>query len=118
MINRRCSRTACPHPAVATLTFAYADSTVVLGPMSARPEPGSYDLCAEHTQKFSPPRGWEVIRLPGDISTPQPSGDDLMLLADAVRKAGLGVETPPAEPQVARRKGHLSVIADPEDRSR
>jgi len=86
--------------------------------MSARPEPGSYDLCAEHTQKFSPPRGWEVIRLPGDISTPQPSGDDLMLLADAVRKAGLGVETPPAEPQVARRKGHLSVIADPEDRSR
>lgn len=41
-----------------------------------------------------------------------------MLLADAVRKAGLGVETPPAQPQVARRKGHLSVIADPEDASR
>ncbi len=103
---------------MATLTFAYADATVVLGPMSAHAEPGSYDLCAEHTHKFSPPRGWEVIRLPGDISTPQPSGDDLMLLADAVRKAGLGVAEPAVEPQVARRKGHLSVIADPEDRSR
>lgn len=86
---------------MATLTFAYADATVVLGPMSAHAEPGSYDLCAEHTHKFSPPRGWEVIRLPGDISTPQPSGDDLMLLADAVRKAGLGVAEPAVEPQVA-----------------
>lgn len=118
MINRRCSRTACTQPAVATLTFAYADSTAVLGPLALRSEPGSYDLCAEHSQRLIVPRGWEVIRLPGDLTTPRASTDDLMLLADAVRKAGLGEKAPVEEPQVARRKGHLAVLADPENPTR
>lgn len=113
MINRRCSRTACSRPAVATLTFAYADSTAVLGPLALTAEPGSYDLCAEHSNRLSVPRGWEVIRLPGDLSTPRASADDLMALAEAVRKAGLGDEAPAPEPAVTRRKGHLAVLADP-----
>jgi hypothetical protein len=115
VINRRCSRTACTHPAVATLTFAYADSTAVLGPLSMRPEPGTYDLCAAHSERLSVPRGWDVVRLPGDLSTPRASVDDLMSLADAVRKAGLGEDAPVTEPSFSRRKGHLAVLADPED---
>jgi len=100
---------------VATLTFAYADSTAVLGPLALRAEPGSYDLCAEHSSRLSVPRGWEVVRLPGEMNTPRASVDDLMALADAVRKAGLGDEAAPQEPQVSRRKGHLAVLADPDD---
>jgi hypothetical protein len=24
------------------------------------PDPASYDLCSDHTDRFRPPRGWEV----------------------------------------------------------
>lgn len=117
MINRRCSRTACADPAVATLTFVYADSTAVLGPLALRAEPGTYDLCRKHSQRLSAPRGWEVIRLPGDLNSPRASTDDLMALADAVRRVGLGEGAPePLQPPaVTRRKGHLAVLADPQD---
>lgn len=84
---RRCSRTACGRPAVATLTYVYADSTAVLGPLATYAEPHCYDLCAEHSERLTAPRGWEVVRL-ADASAPsRPSGDDLEALANAVREA-------------------------------
>lgn len=98
---------------MATLTYAYADSTAVLGPLALRSEPGCYDLCAAHSASLSVPRGWEVIRLPSSETDLGPSSDDLLALAHAVRVAGLGgeVEARP-EPAVSRRKGHLAVVAD------
>ncbi|HOC12886.1 MAG TPA: DUF3499 domain-containing protein [Propionicimonas sp.] len=114
MINRRCSRSACADAAVATLTFAYSDSMAVLGPLALRAEPGTYDLCRAHSERLSVPRGWEVVRLPGDLDSPRASTDDLMALADAVRKVGLGESVPAPEPNVSRRKGHLAVLADPQ----
>ena len=68
-------------PAAATLTFAYVDSTAVLGPLALRAEPGCYDLCAPHGANLSVPRGWEVIRLPASETDPGPSSDDLLALA-------------------------------------
>ena len=59
---RPCSRTACAAEAVATLTYDYADSTAVLGPLAFRPEPHAYDLCARHADRTSVPRGWQVLR--------------------------------------------------------
>lgn len=104
---------------MATLTFAYADSTAVLGPLALRTEPGTYDLCRGHSQGLSVPRGWEVIRLPGDLTTARASADDLMSLAEAVRRVGLGESTAePVPPPVARRKGHLAVLADLPDAGR
>src|SRR5665647_2107862 len=44
--------------AVATLTFVYADSTAVLGPLALRAEPGCYDLCRAHAQGMSAPRSF------------------------------------------------------------
>lgn len=113
---RSCSRSVCSGRAIATLTFAYADQSVVLGPLSMQPEPGSYDLCREHAASLSVPRGWEVIRLPLDDTTQHRSADDLLALADAIREVGF--RTPPepvVPPQVAegRRKGHLVVLPDP-----
>jgi hypothetical protein len=85
---RRCSRTACSRPAVATLTYVYADSTAVLGPLAAYPEPHSYDLCVEHSARLTAPRGWAVLRLAEpDPGPTQPSSDDLEALANAVRDA-------------------------------
>ena len=120
MRTRRCSRSGCPGPAVATLTYVYSDSTAVLGPLATQAEPHCYDLCQPHARDLSAPRGWEVIRLAID-EAPKPSSDDLLALAEAVREAGLGYDPSPAEERSARRvgvvelgrRGHLTVLADP-----
>lgn len=96
---RRCSRTACLAPAVATLTYVYADSTAVLGPLALNVVPGTYDLCMRHAESTSVPVGWEVIRLPAHLQPRQTEADDdLMALADAVRQIGLrDDELPPVQ---------------------
>ncbi len=116
MIARRCSKAGCSAPAVATLTYVYADSTAVVGPLALRAEPGHYDLCRAHCRTLSTPRGWELIRLPLDTENPRASSDDLLALADAVREAALRYDPLPAEevaPVLSRRVGHLGVVADP-----
>jgi hypothetical protein len=62
MTGRPCSKVACNLEAVATLTYVYADSMAVLGPLSQTAEPHSYDLCAKHADRLSVPQGWQVIR--------------------------------------------------------
>ncbi|MEU0067846.1 DUF3499 domain-containing protein, partial [Streptomyces albidoflavus] len=93
---RRCSRTACGRPAVATLTYVYADSTAVLGPLATYAEPHCYDLCAEHSERLTAPRGWEVVRLADSAGPARPRGDDLEALADAVREAARPQDRPAA----------------------
>ncbi len=99
---------------MATLTYVYADSTAVLGPLATYAEPHAYDLCEVHSERLSAPRGWEVLRLSLGSQQSGPSGDDLLALADAVREAARPVPAP-VEPvreagrEVAR-KGHLRVL--------
>jgi hypothetical protein len=62
MTGRPCSKVACLEQAVATLTYVYADSMAVLGPLSRVAEPHSYDLCEKHADRLSVPQGWHVIR--------------------------------------------------------
>lgn len=121
MTVRRCSRNGCNERAVATLTFAYADSTAVVGPLATVAEPGCYDLCSAHAQSMSAPRGWEVIRLTdASAEPPAPDEDDLLALADAVREIGFGQapgsNSGPDERNVVElaHRGHLRVIADRE----
>ena len=82
---------------MATLTYVYADSTAVVGPLATQAEPHSYDLCNQHAHRLTAPRGWEV--------------------AEAVREAGRAdrhVELPPVN--VPGRRGHLRVLPSaPED---
>jgi hypothetical protein len=100
---------------VSTLTYVYADSTAVLGPLATFAEPHSYDLCEEHSNRLTAPRGWDVVRLEPDPSALEPSQDDLQALADAVRSAARPkavVQQPVDEPgQVTvGGKGHLRVL--------
>jgi hypothetical protein len=115
---RRCTRTACGQPAVATLTYVYAESTAVLGPLATYAEPHCYDLCARHSARLTAPRGWEIVRL--EVSEPAgPTHDDLEALADAVREAGRPVTTTPADvaagatAPIQGRRGHLRVLSPP-----
>lgn len=132
-VSRLCSRAACPHPATSTLTYVYSDSTVVLGPLATYAEPHAYDLCQDHASRLTAPRGWEVLRL--DTGAPPPSShDDLVALAEVVRRrpapaAGTPAPLAPSRgqgaPAVSRsaesatsaretgRRGHLRVLRDP-----
>lgn len=84
-VPRRCCRPGCPHYAVATLTFVYADSTAVVGPLATVREPHSWDLCFGHAGRITAPRGWELVRHSGPLVA-YPEDDDLIALADAVRE--------------------------------
>ncbi|HLV54305.1 MAG TPA: DUF3499 domain-containing protein [Actinotalea caeni] len=125
MRARQCTRATCTAAAVATLTYVYADSTAVLGPLATHAEPHSYDLCAEHAERLTVPRGWDVVRLASHFEPAPPSSDDLLALADAVREASrtpppeqlpaarsVGVPAPVTERRVPEsgRRGHLRVI--------
>ena len=87
-LTRGCSKTGCARPAVATLTYAYADRAIVLGPLATYAEPHTYDLCRDHAERLTAPRGWSVVRVGGEFSEPVLAADDLLALADAVREAG------------------------------
>lgn len=112
---------------MATLTYVYADSTAVLGPLATYAEPHCYDLCEQHAGSLTVPRGWEVLRLAMPANPPQPGPDDLLALANAVREAASRPASPgpsqthrnahpaleaPAGVEGARR-GHLRVLREP-----
>ncbi len=110
-LKRQCSKAGCSGAAVATLTYVYADSTAVLGPLATYAEPHTYDLCARHAGRLTAPGGWYSVRLPGELVEPEPSTDDLLALADAVREAGRprpGAGPTPPEPG----RPHLRVVRD------
>lgn len=106
---------------MSTLTYVYADSTAVLGPLATYAEPHCYDLCQMHAERLTAPRGWEIVRITPDPDALRPTGDDLEALANAVREAArpryapeTQVETPGAAVEVARR-GHLRMLTHVED---
>lgn len=102
---------------MATLTYVYSDSTAVLGPLAVYAEPHCYDLCAEHAERLTAPRGWEVVRLAPEVLDTGPSHDDLLALADAVREAARPAPQPDPETEARTvevgRRGHLRVLRDP-----
>jgi hypothetical protein len=95
---------------VATLTYVYADSTAVVGPLAAFAEPHCYDLCDDHATRLTAPRGWDVVRLEPDEDAAPPTADDLEALANAVREAARAPQPPPRGPHGMGRRGHLRVL--------
>lgn len=111
---RQCTKTACSRPAAATLTYVYADQMVVVGQLSELAEPHSYDLCAMHAERFTAPRGWDVVHIHQEFVDSGPSPDDLDALARAVREAGRLALPEPSAPSAPMptepRRGHLRVV--------
>lgn len=101
--------------AIATLTYVYADSTAVLGPLATYAEPHCYDLCEVHVDRMVAPRGWELVRLEPDAASLKPTTDDLAALADAVREAAAVTPAPAAPVGEIGRRGHLRVVKTPKD---
>jgi hypothetical protein len=99
-----------------TLTYNYADSTAVLGPLATFSEPHAYDLCEKHGQRLTVPNGWNVIKASTDSEDSGPSQDDLMAIADAVREAGSkeisseGANNSASAATSLGRRGHLRAV--------
>jgi len=116
--GRGCSRATCRAMATMTLTYIYADSTAVLGPLATFAEPHAYDLCEFHARKLTVPNGWSVIKEEISQSGSGPTEDDLMAIADAVREAAATIpqnaedrcEQKQSTPHIGVRRGHLRAV--------
>ncbi len=101
-----------------TLTYIYADSTAVLGPLATYSEPHSYDLCEAHGKRLTVPNGWTVIQEESSQAGQGPSEDDLMAIADAVREVAANHESLPdqnnstftTDQASLGRRGHLRAV--------
>jgi len=85
-LGRTCSRGGCRRKAITTLTYVYADSIAVVGPLATFAEPHAYDLCEMHGERLTVPNGWTVIRQERTGLEAGPTEEDLMAIADAVRE--------------------------------
>jgi hypothetical protein len=118
--GRGCSRATCRAMATMTLTYIYADSTAVLGPLATFAEPHAYDLCEFHARKLTVPNGWSVIKEEISQSGSGPTEDDLMAIADAVREAAATIpqsaeavsELDQGAHYIGVRRGHLRAVPD------
>jgi hypothetical protein len=99
-----------------TLTYIYAESTAVVGPLATYSEPHAYDLCVLHGTRLKVPNGWNVIKAEITNEVVGPSDDDLMVIADAVREvASQSVKIDSASSQIPSgqqigRRGHLRSV--------
>ena len=93
-----------------------------MGPLAVQAEPHCYDLCEDHAQGLTAPRGWEVVRHQRDEAEAarSRSSDDLEALADAVREAARpthdvsGGPVPGGGPDPGTgRRGHLRALPTP-----
>ncbi len=66
-MSRTCSMTLCPADAHHTLTYDYESHVAAIGPLSPEPSPNGHDLCLAHSERWTPPVGWSVIRFHRDF---------------------------------------------------
>ncbi|MSX23068.1 MAG: DUF3499 family protein [Actinobacteria bacterium] len=115
-LGRSCSRAGCRSIATMTLTYIYAESLAVVGPLATFSEPHAYDLCATHGERLKVPHGWSVIKQAQSEHELGPSEDDLMAIADAVREVAATSASTTADSQFESaqsqigRRGHLRAV--------
>lgn len=84
----------------------------MLGPLARTSEPNTYDLCREHAAHTTAPRGWELQRIAGAAEV----SDDLVALADAVRRRPATPPVPEPRPAPASPgQRHLHVVRSPDE---
>ena len=112
--GRHCTRSGCSELAVSTLTYIYADSTAVLGPLSTFAEPHAFDLCLLHRERLKVPNGWKVIEHDSSNLSSEPTSDDLRAIADAIRQVATSELPKRVSQSEIGRRGHLRAIPNQE----
>lgn len=57
---RACVKMRCGHEPVVTVSLSYADREVLFQELTEERDPNLLDLCREHADRLTPPRGWVV----------------------------------------------------------
>lgn len=120
--ERPCARPGCPSPSRATLDFSYATRTARLTSLSDERSPQSYDLCANHADRTTPPHGWtleddrtdEVAaadRSPDELDSPK----TVAVLAAALRGQPVEQASPVLDDPLREALEELQAVAMPED---
>ena len=113
-VGRACSRASCRRMATMTLTYIYAESTAVVGPLATYSEPHAYDLCEIHAERLTVPNGWEVIRAQITDSQSGPYNEDLMAIAEVaanpIAESNSSAATLAASTEHIGRRGHLRAV--------
>ena len=60
LADRQCSRSGCSDAAAVTLSYHYGTSQVWIDYLSPEREPHMYDMCDNHAERLSVPRGWHL----------------------------------------------------------
>jgi len=60
-MSRSCARPGCGNAAVATLSYAYAESRVWLEDLAPDAHPMIHDLCSLHAGNVRVPNGWDLV---------------------------------------------------------
>lgn len=68
-MTRTCAKPGCSVAATSTLEFAHAAGEAWLDELSAEVRPHGYDLCSDHADRLTVPRGWMLHDLRGDAPT-------------------------------------------------
>ncbi len=58
--DRQCSRSGCSNAAAVTLSYHYGQSQVWIDRLWPEREPHMYDMCEQHAERLSVPRGWHL----------------------------------------------------------
>ncbi len=69
---RNCAKTRCGSEAVTTLSLRYDVREVLIRNLTPEHDPNFLDLCSEHAEGLTPPRGWLVRDERVPVSTPGP----------------------------------------------
>ena len=81
-MSRSCARPGCGKGAVATLSYAYADSEVVLDDLAPESHPMVHDLCNTHAANVRVPMGWTLR------DTREPAAEDATVAGSAAPTLG------------------------------
>lgn len=66
-MTRQCARPGCSAYACATLAYDYHQRVTWIDPLADESHPMAYDLCHDHAQALTVPRGWRLEdRRPAD----------------------------------------------------
>jgi hypothetical protein len=60
---RTCAKLRCRTVAAATVALRYGDRELLIDRLAPDTDPNLVDLCAEHTERLTPPIGWTIVDL-------------------------------------------------------
>ena len=73
-MSRICAKPGCDRPAVATLSYNYAESVVWVEHLAPEAHPMVHDLCGEHADHLRVPVGWDRRDARGGLALAGTSG--------------------------------------------